>query len=102
MEKTDLMKLATETANVETLIANEKRLIESVKTHVENQIGVGIWTSSDKVQNMVNKCVNSFAATLREEIGLMDSEMAKMLERVRLVSASTVLRDKKKNEKTKQ
>ncbi|MCP4501001.1 MAG: hypothetical protein GY822_13665 [Deltaproteobacteria bacterium] len=95
MEKNELFEIANEIKTVEKLKQNEKRLVDSVTNFVIKELAHV--DDHEKVQHLVNKCVNSFAATLRDEIGLMDKEGAKVLERVRIVSASTVARDKKKN-----
>lgn len=91
MKKNELLEIAEKIKSTEDLLENEERLVGAVRAVVVSQLG---HNSSEKKQDLINKCVNSFAATLREEIGLMDSESCKLLERVRLVTEATVKRDK--------
>ena len=93
MEKNEIMALAGQIKTVEDLKKNENRLVDAVKQFVSREIGPTHERPED-VQNLINKCINSFAATLRDEIGLMDTDSAKLLERVRLMSERTKPRKK--------
>tara|TARA_R110002020_G_C16259049_1_gene770343 strand:- start:1442 stop:1750 length:309 start_codon:yes stop_codon:yes gene_type:complete len=100
MEKIELLKIAEEITGIDDLKRNEARLVGAVLELVKQEVNPKFRASMkrDDVQNLINKCVNSFAATLREEIGLMDNEAVKILERVRLMSETTARRERKKNE----
>ena len=95
MEKKEFLKLSKEIDTIEKLKEKEKTLIYSITKFAEKELSR--IDDEDKVKDLVNKCVNAFASTYQIEVGLMCKESAKILERVRVVSASTVSREKKKS-----
>lgn len=93
MEKSELIiEIAKGIKSFEELQKRENEIVSAVKTTVENhllQIGVDS-------QLLTNNVVNAFAFSLKNEIGIMNSESIKLLERVRLVSVRTIQREKQK------
>ena len=53
-------------------------------------------------QDRRNEVVNKIASVLREEFGSLNEEVAKTLERLRVVSDRTIQRDKQKEREKKQ
>lgn len=93
MNKNELLKIASSVENAEQLQEMEPKIIQAVKTAVELEL----LPLGGNTQDLVNKCVNAFAVTLKDEIGIRDAESMKMLERVRIVSERTIQRDKQKS-----
>ena len=97
MEKKDLLEIVHKIDTVDKLKKYEDKLVDGVRHHIAQELKR--FGDSIDSQDITNKCVNAIAATLRTEIGLMDAEGAKVLERIRLVSDRTVQRDKKEKKK---
>jgi len=97
MQKSELLKIATDVSSSEQLKKMEPQIIKAVTATVELEL----MPLGGDSQSLVNKCVNAFAVTLRDEIGIRDAESMKMLERVRIVSERTIQREKQKEKETK-
>ena len=96
MDKKELFQIATSVKTAEQLKECEQQIIKAVTATVESELMPLQWLGHTDVQSLVNKCVNAFAVTLRDEIGIRDAESMKILERVRIVSERTIQRDKQK------
>jgi hypothetical protein len=97
MTKKELKTIADSVQSAEQLRELEPQITKAVQTAVELEL----LPLGGNTQDLVNKCVNAFAKSLREEIGIRDAESMKMLERVRVVSERTIQRDKQKTKNNK-
>ena len=95
MKSSELFELAQKINSIEGLIKAEPRIVSGITSFIEDEISM-FRLPEDKRKDLINKVVNSFAATLRDEIGLMNSESCKILERIRIVRDTTVRSNKKK------